>query len=218
MVFRSLASVFVMVLVVQFSPGFKETLDRMQDVVAIKIAGGKLISHVQPGPTGLPQGGVGSAVETGAAGGAGGAAGTTQEGSASQASGSGEEGGASSGGSSSDTSFLKPSDDRGGAPTGAPETSEETSSSPSRTPRQAQGTASSKSGGSPSETPSPQKEKKEEGGISGSGQIYTEGDEEGVFKEQSFDWLRLLIILLIIILVAYISFEIYKAIKLGRSK
>ncbi|MEK7791237.1 MAG: hypothetical protein AAB309_06400 [Deltaproteobacteria bacterium] len=205
-----LASVFVFALAARMSPELQTTLDRLEDVVALKLAGGKLLGHVQEteGARFEAPVSVGEVVATPTE-----ATETADEGAETVAGVTPQSGSASG-----DPAFLEGSQaqaKRAGQPTGeGREFSEEPLA----------GSAPQPSPGIKVRPPTTEVQqsaetakKKAEDDAKSKGRIYREGEEGEIFGAKGFNWLRLLIILLIIILVAYIGFEIFKGIKSTRT-
>ena len=212
-----LASFFVLVFAAQMNPRFSALLGSLEDVVASKIAGGKLISHYKVGQ--LPEG-IGAKGEGG-----------TPEASTPSSASSGNEGGEVSQGGAvaqagraerGDPSFLgssaPPSDTVAAGEATAPSQPEASSGS----------AVISEGGETKSSKPVAQEEQKSKasekaaeeksGDSKGKGLIYSEGEEEGVVSRKGFDWMKIVMLILIIILVIYVAFEIFKAVKVNKSK
>lgn len=211
-----LASVFVFILAVQMSPPLKGMLDRLEDVVAAKIAGGKLVTHVKVAELStsgeIERGGTESpgisAVSPSEEGGKEEARGGSPEETGGAFVGGGERGSVSflEAGRGDMSQKKQPSAEEGG------ETDEW---------GEGAGILPQKKGDvislAESERKVLQKDEKKEGLEERSkGVMYGEGDEEALLKGKGFDWFRIVMILLIVLLMAYISFEIFKAIKLKR--
>lgn len=188
------------------SPELQETLNHLEDIVALKLSGGKLLGHVKVAERGRFETAAPVAVptETGRVEGEGvspPAAGVTPpresgdlaflEGSKSQAR---QVGAAGDGGKKAKEMSQEPS------AVSPPESASREISPPLSGPEQTTEAA----------------KKKAENEDKGRGRIYQEGEEEELFVPKGFNWLRLLIILLIVILVTYIGFEIFKAAKSTR--
>ncbi len=206
-----LASVFVFALAVRMSPELQITLNHLEDVVALKISGGKLLGHVTETETvrfGAPvsgfSGGEATATPTEADEKRGETiAGVTPE----------------SGSGSQDLAFLEGSQvraKRAGQPTDGGEERESSAEPLVGPPPQQSPGIKVRPPTTTEEGRETAKKKAEDGTSKSKGKIYQEGEEGEIFGATGFNWLRLLIILLIIILVAYIGFEIFKGIKSSR--
>lgn len=205
-----LASVFVVALAVHMSPELQTTLNRLEDVVALKLAGGKLLGHVKETEVvrfDAPVSGAGAvavpteATETADERGAETVAGVTPQ----------------SGSASGEPAFLEGSQaqsKRAGQPTGGGE-GREFSQEPLAAPLQSPAIKVRPPATEIQQSTETAKKKAEDDAKS-KGKIYQEGEEGEILGAKGFNWLRLLIILLIIILVAYIGFEIFKGIKSTR--
>lgn len=203
-----LASVFVFALAVRMSPELQTTLNRLEDVVALKLSGGKLLGHVKETETLRfegPTSGTGAAATPTEAAGAAGAPGASGTGIA------------PSGGE--DLSFpggSKPQGRRAGQAGGGREAGEFSQESEMIVPPQGAAQIKVRPPTSEAQQATKEAKKKEDFDAKTKGRIYQEGEEGEIFGAKGFNWLRILIILLIIILVAYIGFEIFKGVKSTR--
>lgn len=217
-----LASVFVLVLAVQLSPSLKDRLQQLEDILVAKIQGGKLLTHAKV--EALPP--TGEISEVAAREGSEfseGAGAQEPTGVEESVTGGGVEsvvaGGVVNGSRASD--FLKPSGEgESKTETTSEVLGEEGGSSGSSLGGGVVGSAASstKERGLKKEKGSEKAKEKVEKDSATKGMRYGEGEEEDVFEQGGFQWMKILIVILIIILVAYILFEIYKTTKLGRSK
>lgn len=207
-----LASVFVVALAVHMSPELQTTLNRLEDVVALKLAGGKLLGHVKE-TEGVrfeaPLSG-GEAVATPTE-----ATETADERGAETAAGITPQSGAASG----EPAFLEGSQaraKRAGQSTGGGEGREFSPEPLAGPPPQPSPGIKGRPPTTEIQQSAETAKKKAEDDAKSKRRIYQEGEEGEIFGAKGFNWLRLLIILLIIILVAYIGFEIFKGIKSTR--
>lgn len=209
-----LASVFVFALATRiwWSDEFRKTLDNLEDVVALKLAGGKLLEHVKETEVvrfDAPVSGGGAvAVPTEATEAA-------DERGAERVAGAPPQSGSASG----DPAFLEGSEaraKRAGQPTGGGEGREFSPEPLAVPPPQPSPGIKVRPPTTEVQQSAETAKKKAEDDAKSKGRIYQEGEEGEIFGAKGFNWLRLLIILLIIILVAYIGFEIFKGIKSSR--
>lgn len=207
----AVATFFAVSFAMYFSPGFKVYIEELENRVAEKIAGGQLLTHPED------KGRVAFSSPPGAAG--------TE----------GSQGGAENGGGGNESGSLS-GNDRGRDLNSSLEGTEDNATSGQGGIR---GQAGAKAkpqeiviSGSPSDateiTPEPletetkkeevapdKKEEKEESSKS-RGVIYREGQEEEILGAKKVNWLRIFIIIFIVVIISYILFEIYKAVKLTR--
>ena len=208
----AVASFFVLSLAVYMNPKLSSMLSDMEDVVAAKIRGGEWVSHYKGGA-----GGGGASVTKGEG---------SEAGSDEGAAGEGGAGGIASGTSSSHPEMTDLDKDSGqaskgvmvsgggGGGGGEEESSTGVISQGGRATRSSQVSKDSQE-----QKPDGKKEKsvaEEDKSSKGRGILYQEGQEETAMGGSSFNWMRLILMLLIFIVVVFMVFEIYKSVKLSR--
>jgi len=208
------ASFFVLSLAVYMNPKLSSMLSNMEDVVAAKIRGGELVAHYKGGAGGAAGGQRVGGVEKGKEG-------ESQEGGEETSGGGGLVGGVPSARpqvtdleeDAGKVSKVATIGEGGTLGSGGDEGSSSSSSIGSRARRGAQVS------GSLEQKPEGKKEKataEEDKSSKGRGILYQEGQEEEAIGSNRFNWMRLIIMLLIFIVVVFMAFEIYKSIKLSR--
>jgi len=212
-----LASVLVLILALQFSRPFKETLSRFEDQLVAKLEGGKLLN---PPEEGKLSGGTGGATEVALSAGASGEG----EGVTGGGGGGGRRGGGSGSQATSESAGLlttekltSKSEEGGDEFEGsvAPSSSGGASSSGIWGAQGQRGAKKSKTTEDATKTVEQKKESKEQKDFK-KRKIYKEGEEEAVFETTQISWLKIFIIILIIVVVAYIIFELYQATRVRR--
>lgn len=211
----TVASFFVLSLAVYMNPKLSSMLSQMEDIVAAKIRGGELVTHYKGGAGG---GGAGETLASAKGEGGGSERGGEGEGSEGVGSGVGsissrpdmgdlEEG-------SPKGQKAAPVSSEGGGGEGEGESSSGILASGGRGAR-----SSDISAPSQEQKTEGQKEKaatEEDKSAKGRGILYQEGQEEEAVGGSQFNWMRLILMLLIFIVVIFMAFEIYKSIKLSR--
>ena len=210
----AVASFFVLSLAVYMNPKLTSMLSGLEDVVAAKIRGGELVAHYK--------GGAGKGETLASAKGSGEGS-TTHEGEAGSESGGGGGGGGSIA-SRPDMGDLEEgsskgkkggsSQDAGGMGGGEGESSSTIIESGGGNSRNAPAVSASQE--SKTEGKKEKSTAEEDKSSKGRGILYQEGQEEEAIGGTPFNWMRLIIMLLIVIVGVFVAFEIYKSVKMSR--